>query len=104
VSFAWKHKKFTDVFRWHLVNYAKDFRPFPFGKSFAEFADVTDGELRRIETELEAMNLQYPPQIQAIRSCQPADYYEHIDGPLLTTSDGHRVSELDVLLSTQGLV
>ncbi|CEL97846.1 unnamed protein product [Vitrella brassicaformis CCMP3155] len=97
---------FTDLFRRHLIEYVKRFKRTSAHdpgchRSFPELADITEGDLRPVEAEVASAEYPRPYKnlIAAKPTCSP-----DIDGPMATTSDGKNISEVDLLLRTQGFV
>mmetsp|Transcript_6062 Transcript_6062/g.14543 ORF Transcript_6062/g.14543 Transcript_6062/m.14543 type:complete len:85 (-) Transcript_6062:503-757(-) len=77
------------------------------GWTLAKALAVTEERVQAVREELEALNPQYWPLHKAIRevlSQPPPKYHAPCDGRLVTLADGTRVSELEVMLKTQGLI
>ncbi|CEM16464.1 unnamed protein product [Vitrella brassicaformis CCMP3155] len=100
--------QYTDIFRKHLLDYTADMAANTLGGwTLAKALAVTEERVQAVREELEALNPQYWPLHKAIRevlSQPPPKYHAPCDGRLLTLDDSRQVSELEVMLKTQGLI
>mmetsp|Transcript_502 Transcript_502/g.1436 ORF Transcript_502/g.1436 Transcript_502/m.1436 type:complete len:139 (-) Transcript_502:236-652(-) len=100
--------EYTDIFRQHLLENLHSIGSNTLGGvSLATALNVSEQQIREARDELQALNLHYWPYHQVVRellSQPPPEYYAPSDGRRLTLADGKKVSELEVMLSTQGLI
>jgi len=100
--------EYTDIFRKPLLDYTADMAANTLGDwTLTKALFVTEERVQIVRDELQALNLQYWPCQKAFHQLlsQPTpEYHAPCDGRLVTLADGTRVSELEVMLKTQGLI
>ncbi|CEM39617.1 unnamed protein product [Vitrella brassicaformis CCMP3155] len=93
----------TDAFRHNLIEYTRGMEHTnPWELSLGKLAKMTEQEMLRVEEEVAAT--EYPEHAKRMMAVMPSPYSEERDGPMVTLADGREVCDVDMLLSTQGLI
>jgi len=109
--------RFTDLFRHNLLEYLTDGGSCDTSETtylrvpLAHYFSITEGQLRGIIAELDAMDLEYPADIQELMAlpvpndqCRSSCECERVMGSEVVLADGHVSRQLTVQLHMHGLI
>ncbi|CEM36874.1 unnamed protein product [Vitrella brassicaformis CCMP3155] len=103
-----KALEYTDIFRKHLLDFSADMAANTMGGwTLAGALGVTDAQVQAAREEVQVLNPRYWPYLKSMRESlahPPPEHHAQSDGRMLTLADGERVSEIEMMLSTQGLI